>query len=307
MTTRTAVRPLAVLGNPNSLGSYAAGQEQAPNALRAAGVFAALRTVRDVTDIGDLPVRPWRPDPAHRLAQNWPAVLENLQALHGRLAAALRAGHDVLVIGGNCLGALAAVAALRDVTGEDPGLLYVDRHFDANTPTSVTDGALDWMGIAHALALPDTVDELRDAFGPRPLLRPDQLVFLGVDDERATAWELDQRARLKLRTHSSEAVAQDPIGAAVRALADLPDAPTVVNVDVDVLDFTDAPLAEDTAGRNTGPSLAALGQALVTVFADARPRVLCISELNPTRTTDDDTLRRFIETLTAVFSRPSSR
>jgi arginase len=33
-------------------------------------------------------------------------------------------------------------------------LLYADRHYDINTPETTTDGALDWMGLAHALALP---------------------------------------------------------------------------------------------------------------------------------------------------------
>jgi arginase len=49
-------------------------------------------------------------------------------------------------------------------------LLYADRHYDLNTPESTTDGALDWMGLAHALALPGCVHMLTDAFGPRPLL-----------------------------------------------------------------------------------------------------------------------------------------
>jgi arginase len=51
-----------------------------------------------------------------------------------------------------------------------PGLLYVDRHFDLNTPESTTGGALDWMGLAHAFALAGTVGALAGAFGHRPLL-----------------------------------------------------------------------------------------------------------------------------------------
>ena len=51
-------------------------------------------------------------------------------------------------------------------------------HGDLNTPDSVPDGALDWMGVAHMLGEEDATPELRD-FGPRtPLLGDDQIVFL---------------------------------------------------------------------------------------------------------------------------------
>lgn len=301
MTTSSRRRALAVLGNPNSAASYAAGQEQAPRALRAAGLVEALSAGRTVVDHGDLPVQAWRPDPAHPTAQNWPDVVANLLAVREWLVEVLRDGGDVLLLGGNCTVALAAVAALRDVTARSPGLVYVDRHLDLNTPASVTDGALDWMGVAHALGLPGTLDALTHAFGPGPLLRPEHLVLLGTDEQRATAWEREQARRLGVRTWSADALATDPVGSATQALAALPDAAAVVNVDVDVLDFTDAPLAEDTGGRNTGPDLAALGDALTTVLRDPRPRVVCVCELNPTRSADDVALRRFVRVLADAF------
>ena len=67
------------------------------------------------------------------------------------------------------------MAALRRLGADAPGLLYVDRHYDINTPETTTDGALDWMGLAHALALPGCVETVADAFGPRPLLEADQV------------------------------------------------------------------------------------------------------------------------------------
>jgi hypothetical protein len=73
------------------------------------------------------------------------------------------------------------MAALRRLGAGAPGLLYADRHYDLNTPQSTTDGALDWMGLAHALALPGCVDTVTDAFGPRPLLEAYQVAWLGVE------------------------------------------------------------------------------------------------------------------------------
>ncbi len=65
-----------------------------------------------------------------------------------------------MVLGGNCTIALAVMAGLQRLNAGTAGLLYLDRHFDLNTPESTTDGALDWMGLAHAFALSGTVDAL---------------------------------------------------------------------------------------------------------------------------------------------------
>jgi arginase len=87
----------------------------------------------------------------------------------------------------------------------------------------------------------------------------------------------------------------------------LPEAPFAAHVDVDVLDFTDAPLAENTNGRNIGPTLDQLGAALAVIVADPRWRGLSIGELNPTRTAGDPSaLTRFIGALASALSQASS-
>jgi arginase len=183
------------------------------------------------------------------------------------------------------------------LTERDPaaGLLYIDRHFDLNTPASTTDGALDWMGVAHALDLPGAVEQLVAAFGHRPLLTPDRLYHLGVDAAAATSWEREQAERLGLRWGSHTDLAAVPAAAANRALAMLPPGALAVHLDVDVLDFTDTPLAESTDGRNTGPSLDELTVALRAACHDPRFRVLSVGELNPARAAGSPaTLDRFV-------------
>ena len=60
----SALRPLALIGVPTSAGSHHAGQEKAPQALRAAGLVEALRHAgAEVEDTGDLAVRRHRPCP----------------------------------------------------------------------------------------------------------------------------------------------------------------------------------------------------------------------------------------------------
>jgi arginase len=299
---------ISVVGVPSSAGSYAAGQDQAPDALRSAGLVEALVAAgREVRDHGNLPVQVWRPDREHPLCQNADQVTACLRELAERLEPPLADGDMLLVLGGNCTIALAVIAALRRTHAGRPGLLYVDRHYDLNTPQSTTDGALDWMGLAHALSLPGCVDDLAGAFGPRPLLEPDQVAWLGVEPGPATDWEREQASRLGLRVTSSEALAADPAAAAGDALGYLPPGPLAVHVDVDVLDFTDAPLAENTDGRNTGPTLDQAGVALKVAARDPRLRSLSIGELNPTRSAGDpEAIPRFVGVLADVLAAAAS-
>jgi arginase len=295
---------LSVIGVPSSAGSYAAGQDQAPAALRYAGLIEALTDAGLlVRDHGDLPEQIWRPDRQQPFAQNAAQVTACLQELAHRLGPLFADGDTVLVLGGNCTIALAVVAGLQQLNAGPPGLLYVDRHFDLNTPESTSDGALDWMGMAHAFALPGTVDALADAFGHRPLLQPAQVAFLGAEASLATAWEREQVDLLGLKVTSGTALTTDPRGSALTALGVLPSGPLAVHVDVDVLDFIDAPLAENTDCRNTGPTLDELGQALLAAAGDPRLRALSIGELNPTRSAGEpDAIPRFIRMLAATLT-----
>ncbi|WP_144120989.1 arginase family protein [Catellatospora sichuanensis] len=288
-------RDLVVVGAPTSAGSYAPGQETAARVLRDLGLIDQLRAAgRQVRDAGDGPVQVWSPDRPHPYAQNLAAVVEAVVAVADQVAAALAADADVLVLGGNCTVALGVMKAL---TAHDPdaGLLYVDRHFDLNTPQSTTDGALDWMGLAHALDLPGAAEPLVSALGRRPLLTPGQVYFLGVEFAAATSWERERVERLGLQWCSSAALAAAPSAQATRALDVLPSAGMAVHLDVDVLDFTDAPLAESTDGRNSGPSLDRISAALRIACRDHRFRVLSIGELNPTRAVGcPEVLDRFV-------------
>ena len=257
----------------------------------------------EVHDDGDLPTQTWKPDRAHPYTQNLEQVTTGLQELINRLSPRLSTGDTVLILGGNCTIALSVMAALQRLDDATPGLLYIDRHFDLNTPESTTDGALDWMGLAHGLSLPGCADELAGAFDRRPLLQPEQVSWLGVDPGPATEWEREQAHRLGLHVGTSTSLCSDPAGAAASALKVLPPGALAVHVDVDVLDFTDAPLAENTDGRNSGPTLEQLREVLALAARDQRFRVLSIGELNPTRAAGDpDAILRFVGVVASTLA-----
>jgi arginase len=299
-----AVSRISVVGVPSSAASYAAGQDLAPAALRSAGLLEQLAAAGlEVHDDGDLPHQPWSPDRDHPLAQNAGLATMSVQQLADRLYPLLARGDIALVLGGNCTIALGVVAALRLLGAGAPGLLYLDRHYDLNTPESTTDGALDWMGLAHALALPGCLDTLTGAFGPRPLLEPDQVAWLGVEPQIATPWEREQAGRLALRVATAQALAADPAATALAALSQLPAGPLALHLDVDVMDFIDAPLAENTDCRNTGPTLDQVAEALTAAARDPRLRALSIGELNPTRCAGDpDALPRFVSSIARILA-----
>ena len=161
-----------MIGSPSGAGACGVGQERAPGALRGAGLIESLGTVGyEVSDLGDLPVVPWHPDRARPQAQNLDAVAEVVRMTADRVAEALREDErTVLVLGGDCTVGIGTVAGVRSTLG-DFAVAYFDLHSDLNTPASEWDGALDWMALAHMLAIDGTEPALTEAADQPPAAR----------------------------------------------------------------------------------------------------------------------------------------
>jgi arginase len=294
-------RSLAVIGVPSSAGAFAPGQEKAPRALRDAGLVELLREAGvEVRDRGDRQVWRWRPDRDNRRAQNVQAVTEIVRETAQRVAEAADAGEATLVLGGDCTVGIGAVAG-HTATGARVGLVYFDSHADLNTPASVHEGTLDWMGLAHMLGEDGAVPDLVNA-GPRtPLLEDEQLVLLGWGPEQATPFERSVLARRAIRVVPVDEIAADPAGSARRAreLVEASCDRLLVHFDVDVVDFTDVPLSENW-GRNEGLAYADAILALETLAESPQLAGITITELNPEHTEEG---ARSIERFAADVSR----
>ncbi len=300
-------RRIAVIGAPSSAGAFAVGQEEAPQALRAAGLVESLRRAgAEVRDEGDSPMWRWRPDRARPRAQNLGAVIDQVRNTRARVARAAEDGAIALVLGGDCTVGIGTVAGVADVA-ETVGLVYFDLHADLNTPESVTDGTLDWMGVAHMLAVDGTESALTRV-GPRtPLLAPADVVLFGHDASRANGWESGQIERHQLARVPVEAVRDDPVAAARQGLDLLASARSlIVHLDVDVIDFTDAPLSENT-GRNMGLTLADAMAALGALASSDRLAAVTITELNPAHASAEEGLLERFASLVAGALQPGAR
>ena len=282
-------RRIALIGAPTSAGAYAPGQEDAPAALRDAGLVEGLRAAgAEVVDLGDTPRFRWRPDREDRRAMHAAAVRSAALAVAERVAAALERDLLPLVIGGDCtveLGTVHGWQRRREATT----LVYVDPHPDLNTPETVPDGALDWMGLAHLLGLPGALPELTEL----GRLRPEEVVLLGYSQARATPAEHDAIAERGMVAITQDEVAAER-QAPPRARSPGRGGPFLLHFDTDSIDFADLPLAENT-DRNVGLSFDAVATAIDTLCAGDLGAVT-VTEINPHHGEPDGaTLRRFLD------------
>ncbi len=289
--------PLAIIGAPSSAGAYAPGQEKAPDALRAAGLIEYMNARGiNVDDRGDVPGFRWRVDKANPRAMNVDVTTRIAKATANRVSTALAEGAAVLVLGGDCTVGLGTVAGAL-VGTESVGLIYFDLDTDLNTPESTEDGALDWMGVAHMLGIPGTMPALAGIGSRMPLLNPEQIHFFANGNSKP--FERQIITEQALAEVDLETVAADPVSTAnsikdgwARHFQRL-----LIHLDVDVLDYLDMPLAENTR-RNIGLRFEQLMAALRPLLSAHNWIGLTITEVNPDHgESDGSTLRVFVEAL----------
>lgn len=287
------MRTVTLIEAPTSAGGYAPGQEDGPRALLEAGVVERLEAAGVAVGRGGQvsPFR-WRPDPDNPAAANAGAVIDRA----GQVAALVRsapAEDTIVVLGGDCTVGVGTVAGLLHRV-ERLGIVYVDRHADLDVPGSTVDGALDWMGMAHMLDIDGAVPGLAALAGRRPMLSSEQVSFLGLGPQ--TDFEAEVISKRRLPVVDVQLAASDPLRSAQAALSPLSACDGLaVHFDVDLVDFLDAPLAENT-DRGIAPSLTACGELLSELLTDPRVRALTVTEFNPHHGAGDgSTTQRLLE------------
>ena len=143
---------VSLIGAPTDIGAGTRGASMGPEALRVAGLQAALESHGvEVADRGNLagPHNPWQP-PVGGYRHLDEVRLWN-EAVHAAVHAELSAGRMPLLLGGDhCLaiGSISAVARHCRETGRKLRVLWLDAHADFNTCERTPSGNLHGMPVA---------------------------------------------------------------------------------------------------------------------------------------------------------------
>ena len=275
-------KSIGIIGVPSSAGAHWPGQEKTPFYLRNAGFIKQLKKVGfDVVDFGDLPLVRFRPDKANRNKQNWKKVVDVAEKTKIKVSSALEKDTVPIIIGGDCTISLGVIAGF--LTKEnDIGLLYFDGHVDLNTPLTSVSGILDSMGVAHMIGEQGTVEELSHIGNRFPLIPKEKIVLFGYNPKENNEPELELLDKLKIKNYALENIRQNGIESAKEALNFLEQNSKkfLVHLDVDVIDFTDLPVA-DVPQYSQGMMFKEVLDCLSVFTSNDKFGGLVITEFNP--------------------------
>ncbi len=287
-------RRIAIVGVPSSAGARSLGHEQAPGALRRAGLIGRLTAAGvDVEDHGDLAAVAFRPDPDHPREQNRELVCQVVRSVAAEVRRVAKNGAMPLVLGGDCTITIGVLGGLVGKTA-DLGLMYFDGDLDLNTPSTTVSGIFDGMVAAHILG--QGSPELARSGPHCPLVSEPNLCFFGYNlgvggIEPPELAALDRSVALR---YPLDRVRQHPEATARQALAELESRVGGVLVHFDV-DVTDLPAVD--VPHPEGLPLDDAPAALRTFLGSPLCAGLVVTEFNPTHDSDGALARRLVDCL----------
>ena len=173
---------VALIGAPTDVGAGTRGASMGPEALRVAGLQAALeRQGLNVQDWGNLqgPTNPWLPpvDGYRHLDE----VSAWNQLVHDAVHAALAQNHLPMLLGGDhslAIGSISAVARHCRAESKALRVLWLDAHADFNTRAITPSGNLHGMPVACLCGFgPEALTQLS---GHTPAIAPAWIRQIGV-------------------------------------------------------------------------------------------------------------------------------
>ncbi len=296
-------RPITLIGAPTDIGAGTRGASMGPEALRVAGLQAALEGHGlSVTDLGNLsgPANPWLP-PVKGYRHLAEVVAWN-RSVHEAVHCALTRNATPLLLGGDhCLaiGSISAVARHCREVGQKLRVLWLDAHTDFNThaltPTGNTHGMPVAVLCGHGPA------ELTGMGGACPAITPSVIRQIGIRSVDEGERRFVRQAGLEVfdMRHIDEMGMKRTMQAALAGINDS----THLHVSFDV-DFLDAAIAPGVGTTISGGPTYREAQLCMEMIADTgRMASLDVMELNPALDVRNGTAELAVDLIESLFGK----
>jgi arginase len=296
-------RAVSLIGAPTDIGAGARGASMGPEALRVAGLGAALEghglTVFDRGNVNG-PANPWLP-PAHGYRHLDEVVAWN-RTVHSAVHAELAAGHLPILLGGDhalSIGSISAVARHCREAGKKLRVLWLDAHADFNTSVLTPSGNIHGMPVACLCGHgPQALVEIG---GTVPAINPKWLRQIGIRSVDAGEKRFVHQVGLEVfdMRYIDEMGMRHTMELALATL----DEHTHLHVSFDV-DFLDAEIAPGVGTTVPGGPTYREAQLCMEMIADTgRLASLDVMELNPALDVRNQTAELAVDLIESLFGK----
>ena len=294
---------VSLIGAPTDVGAGTPGARMGPEALRVAGLAAAIarfgRAVRDCGNVGGPPNPQAEPVDGFR---HLPAVAAWCRAVHDAVLGELEDGQLPILLGGDhslSIGSIGAVARHCRKQGRKLRVLWFDAHADFNTAALTPSGNLHGMPVACLCG--HGPQQLVELAGAVPALAARDLRQVGIRSvdpgEKRRVHEagievFDMRSIDEMGMRHTMELALALIG---------PDTHLHVSLDVDFLDPDIAP-GVGTAVRG-GPTYREAQLCMEMIADTGRLASLDVVELNPALDLRNRTAELAVDLIESLFGK----
>jgi arginase len=293
----------SLIGAPTDVGAADRGASMGPEALRVAGLAAALgQHDLGVVDLGNLngPGNPWQP-PQHGY-RHLPQVVHWNALVHEAVYGELRAARLPILLGGDHslgVGSISAVARHCREQGRKLRVLWLDAHADFNTRELSPSGNVHGMPLAVLCGFGPP--ELTALGGRTPAIHPSWVRQIGIRsvDDGEKRFVHEQGLDVFDMRHVDEMGMRATMEQALAGM----DHDTHLHVSFDV-DFLDPAIAPGVGTRVPGGPTYREAQLCMEMIADTRRLAsLDVVELNPAFDEHNKTAVLAVDLIESLFGK----
>jgi arginase len=295
------VTKIGLIGAPLCDGDRERGVENAPGALRNAGLAQALSGLAEVHDLGDVPIQTPALDIFSGKLRNFDHIVNSCIRVMSVVQHALREGLFPLVLGGDCSLFPGAFAGFSSIKGT-AGAIYLDGHADFHTPKTTTSGYFSGMCLAAAVGRgPDALRRIGEGF---PIVAENNVLLLGARERNLDPEELANLQCSHVKRLMLGSVREDGFEESLMEIANSLPQHLYFHFDVDVLDGTEMPARAGAAcgvHAEGGLTLNELG-SIFRILAKLQVECMDITLYDPSVDKEGICARKLIRSLQTFFS-----